>query len=92
MSMTANSHNLGECITHKDHTWRIVRIVDQSKTLFEYANSKPYIIIESYAELKAINGDITHISWKTEKFPYLGPYSNIRALEPIALLEREFNE
>lgn len=80
---------LGNHIQHKNRTWRVVRIIHNSETLFEPVLAEAYILSESYAELKAIDGDIDHISISFNKIPYSGIKSNIRALEPIPGLEKE---
>ncbi len=83
---------IGSHLLYKDRNWRIVRIVNKSTTLFEPVGHEPYVMIEAYAELKAINGDVDHIKEESKKVPYVGPSSNIRALEPIIALEREYND
>lgn len=77
-------YNLGSLIRKNDREWRVIRIVQNSRTLFEPLDgARPYVQVESYIELKAVNGDIEFITLMQEKEDYGGDACHIKGLEPI---------
>jgi hypothetical protein len=76
---------LGEVIKHENKPWRVVRIIEKSRTLFEpeQGEGAPFILEESYVELKGPEGDINFIVLAEEKQPYTGPSCPILGLSPV---------
>jgi len=86
------TNQLGSLLTHQGQSWRVVRVV-KSETLFQLPEGPPYIIDESYIEIRSFSGDIDHILLSpVKKLPYEGPYSGIKGLPPIPFLERQLKE
>lgn len=77
-----SEYQLGSEIVHKDKTWRIIRVLANDQSLFE-DESGLFIILESYVQLKDADGVIDFIVMNSEKLPYTGPTSSIKALEPL---------
>jgi len=77
-----SEYQLGSEVQYKDKTWRVVRVASGDQSLFE-DESGSYIIFESYVQIKDTEGAIDFIVLNSEKLPYNGPISTIKALEPI---------
>jgi len=77
-----SEYQLGSEIVHKEKTWRIIRVLSNDQSLFE-DESGLFIILESYVQLKDELGQIEFIVMNSEKLPYSGPTSTIKALEPL---------
>lgn len=75
-------YQLGSELQYKDKTWRVIRVLSNDQSLFEDEH-ETYIILESYIQLKDADGTINFIVMNSEKLPYTGPTSNIKALDPI---------
>jgi hypothetical protein len=75
-------YQLGSELQYKDKTWRVIRVLSNDQSLFE-DESGVYVILESYIQLKDAEGTIDFIVMNSEKLPYTGPASNIKALEPL---------
>jgi hypothetical protein len=78
-----SEYQIGSEVQHKDQRWRITRTIFQDVTLFE-DETEAYLITESYVQLKNPLGEIDHIVMSSEKSPYNGPPSDIKALTPLA--------
>jgi hypothetical protein len=76
-----NMH-LGDTLSVENKLCRVVRIIQQSYTLFESEDHTPYILQESYVQLKTIDGKIKFIVLEEFKQDYTGATSPIKALEP----------
>jgi hypothetical protein len=80
--------NIGDTIAHKNAAWRVVRIV-QSASLHEgmpdpssnvaHVNP-PYVITETYFELRDVNGEVDFFVVASDKKDYEGEASNITPL------------
>ncbi len=80
---------LGDLIKHKGNPARVVRIVSRSLTLFEPEDGTPYIMEESYVELKGSNGGIDFLMLTEERHTYDGPeHCPIRGLDPISVSKK----
>lgn len=77
-----SNYPIGSNVKHKEELWRVVRIIGQSTSLFE-DETGAYVQIESYVELKGLDGSIDFISLEMERAPYAGSPSIIKGLEPI---------
>lgn len=77
-----SEYQIGSELQQGDKTWRVIRIISNDQSLFE-DESGAYIILESYLQLKDPDGVIDHIILNSEKLPYTGPSSKIKALAPI---------
>jgi hypothetical protein len=78
----STSLQLGSEIERDGQTWRVVRLVIQEHSLFEDENGV-YIVTETHAQLKGAEGQVDFMVLSSEKFPYEGPASTIKALAPI---------
>ena len=78
---------LGSILDRGNTPQRVVRIIHESLTLYEGEGETPFIIRESYAELKGADGGMDFLTLSREKLPYDGPQSLIRGLEPISWKE-----
>jgi hypothetical protein len=81
---------LGEVIQHEGTPWRVVRIVTHDYSLFEEEgiagnrpSQPPYTLEESYIMLKDVDGKVDFIVLSSNKKPYEGEPSPIKALKPI---------
>jgi len=77
-----SEYQIGSEIQYKDRSWRIIRVLSNDQSLFE-DESGLFIILESYVQLKDELGQIDFIVMNSEKLPYTGPTSTIKALEPL---------
>lgn len=77
-----SEYQIGSEVVHKEKTWRIIRVLANDQSLFE-DESGLFIILESYIQLKDADGIIDFIVMNSEKLPYTGPTSSIKALDPI---------
>ncbi len=73
--------NLGDTVKVGDIHLRVVRVINKSLTLYE-GPKRPYIVEESYLELKGSDGSIEFIQLDKQELPYTGASSVIKALEP----------
>lgn len=73
---------LGDTVKVKDKMARVVRILHSDHSLFE-DDTGTFIIHESYAQLKFEDGAVDFLVYSSEKLPYAGPPSPIKALNPI---------
>lgn len=74
--------NLGDTIELEDRSYRVVRIITSSATLFE-DESGCYVLIESYIQLKGSDNSVRFIELSEHREDYTGKSSHIRALTPI---------
>jgi hypothetical protein len=79
-----SDYTIGITLEHKGEQFRVVRIITNSITLFEDEKGV-YLQIESYIELKGLDGSIDFITLTRERNPYEGPTSIAKGLEPINL-------
>lgn len=78
-----SEYQLGSEIQHKDKTWRVIRILSNDQTLFEDDAGNLYVILETFVQIKDASGVIDFIVMNSEKLPYTGPPSSIKALSVI---------
>jgi hypothetical protein len=78
-----SEYQLGSEIRYKDKTWRVIRILSNDQTLFEDDSGNLYIILETFVQIKDTIGVIDFIVMSSEKLPYSGPPSSIKALSVI---------
>jgi len=83
--MSESTYVIGSVITHKGSAWRVVRIVGRSETLFEPEDGRTvaYVGVESYVQLKSVEGLIDFVVLTADKMAYDGPNSVIKGVEPI---------
>jgi hypothetical protein len=74
---------LGSEIQYQDKAWRVVRILSNDQTLFEDLSGAAYTILESFIMIKDAEGNLDFIVMNSEKLPYTGPSSTIKALAVI---------
>jgi hypothetical protein len=77
-----SEYSIGHEVQYLDKTWRVVRILSNDQTLFE-DDSGAHVILESYVMIKSADGLIDFIVLSSEKLPYSGPASSIKALAVI---------
>lgn len=73
---------LGANVTHQGDIWRVVRVVSDDLSLFE-SSEGAFVIKDSYAMIKSPSGQLDFLVFATERTPYLGPTSGIKALESL---------
>ena len=80
----AIGHEIDRASADPEHPekFRVVRIVGKSVSLFQ-DKEHSYLQTESYVELKADDGTIAFAILNSERTPYTGPESKIKALDPI---------
>ena len=74
---------LGDTVKHKDEPFRVIRIVEKSRTLFETDEGESYVVEESYVELKGGTGDIEFITLYRTRLSYEGAESLIKGQGPV---------
>ncbi len=80
--MSTQQIQLGDEIDHKGGKWRVIRFIVSDHTLFEDGEG-PYIITESYLQLKFPDGVIDFLTLSSEKTLYAGFASSIKAVDPL---------
>lgn len=78
-----SEYPIGATIQQGENEWRVVRIITGSTTLFEDRVTGPYLVTESYIELKAPDGNVGFVQLTRDRVAYEGPISTIKGLEPI---------
>lgn len=83
--MSEATYAVGSLFPHKGEPWRVVRIITKSITLFEKEDGTqlPYIMVESYIELKSVTGLVDFIMLSQEREEYTGDVCIIKGIEPI---------
>lgn len=79
MSLTAE---LGSEVTKGDSVWRIIRITRQH-CLMETEEGPAEVVEEHLLELKNELGEISFEVLSSERTPYIGPASSIKAPDPL---------
>ena len=77
---------LGETVQRGDQPYRVVRVIKESVTLYEpdEGTAPPYIVTESYIELKGADGNIEFEVVASVQTTYVGEPSTIKACTPIS--------
>ena len=78
-----SEYQIGHEIWYKEKQWRVVRILSNDQSLFEDDSGNIHIILESFIMIKDALGAIDFIVMNSEKLPYTGPSSSIKALSAI---------
>lgn len=80
--MSTLVRRLGEEIEREGKKWRVVRITKQT-SLFEDLKGQTEVVDEHLLQLKSSEGEIDFEVLSSERLSYDGPYSQIKAPEPI---------
>lgn len=76
------SAELGQTLLRGDHAWRVVRLVRQS-AIFENQEGVTEVVTEELLELKSETGQIDFEVLASDRQPYTGQPSPIKAPEPL---------
>ena len=74
---------LGMEVTKHEKIWRIIRITRQHSLVEPAEGGVAEIITEHLLELKGADGSIDFEVLSSERTPYTGPASTIKAPEPL---------
>lgn len=81
--MPNTTFELGDTIKHNGGVWRVVRIIRDSTSLIQPEDLVPYVLRESYVELRGPIGEPEFLILSSEIEPYNGKASPIKGLAPI---------
>lgn len=80
--MLTQTYSLGQEVEHKQSTWLVVRIIENSSSLFEEEDGTLSKIEESYAQLRNDKGEYDFVMF-VERAETFNRHSVIKAIPPV---------
>ena len=74
---------LGDNLMVQGKPFRIVRIITGSSTLYERLGQPPFVVEETYLQLKGPNNEVEFLMINSTIRAYEGESSPIKGLEPL---------